>query len=60
MIDETGKQLGVMNIFDAINLAKSRNLDLIQVTGKVVPPVCRIGNYGKYLYSMPKKENKIK
>lgn len=59
VIDETGKQLGVMNIFLAIDLAKSKNLDLIQVTEKVVPPICRIGDYGKYLYSLKKKEKKI-
>lgn len=58
VVDETGKQLGLMNIFDAIDLAKSKGLDLIQVTEKVDPPVCRIGNYGKYLYSLQKKEKK--
>jgi len=60
VIDNEGKQLGVMNIFDAIDLAKSRGLDLIQVTEKVDPPVCRIADYGKYLYSQQKKEKKIK
>ncbi len=60
VISETGEQLGVMNIFEAIDLAKARGLDLIQVTEKVVPPVCRIANYGKYLYSLQKKERKIK
>lgn len=60
VISETGEQLGVMNIFTAIELAKSKGLDLIQVTEKVDPPVCRIGNYGKYLYSLQKKERKIK
>lgn len=60
VIDEAGGQLGVMNIFAAIDLAKSKGLDLIQVTEKVDPPVCRIGDHGKYLYSMQKKERKIK
>lgn len=60
MISETGEQLGVMNIFAAIDLAKSKGLDLIQVTEKVEPPVCRIGNYGKYLYTLQKKERKIR
>lgn len=60
VIDEAGGQLGVMNIFAAIDLAKSKGLDLIQVTEKVEPPVCRIGDYGKYLYSVQKKERKIK
>ena len=60
VISETGEQLGIMNIFQAIDLAKSKGLDLIQVTEKVEPPVCRIANYGKYLYSLQKKEKKIK
>ena len=59
VISETGEQLGVMNIFQAIDLAKSKGLDLIQVTEKVDPPVCRIANYGKYLYSQQKKEKKM-
>ena len=59
VISETGEQLGVMNIFEAIDLAKSKGLDLIQVTEKVDPPVCRIANYGKYLYQQQKKEKKM-
>ena len=59
VISETGEQLGVMNIFAAIDLAKSKGLDLIQVTEKVEPPVCRIANYGKFLYSQSKKEKKM-
>lgn len=60
VISETGEQLGVMNIFDAIDLAKSKGLDLIQVTDKAEPPVCKIANYGKYLYTLRKKEKKHK
>ena len=60
VISETGEQLGVMGIFEAIDLAKAKGMDLIQVTEKVEPPVCRIGNYGKYLYSLQKKERKTK
>ena len=59
VIGEDGSQLGVMNIFEAIDLAKSRGLDLIQVTEKVDPPICKIANYGKYLYSQQKKEKKM-
>jgi len=59
VITDTGEQLGVMNIFEAIDLAKSKGLDLIQVTEKVEPPVCRIANYGKYLYQQQKKEKKM-
>lgn len=49
-----------MNIFNAIDLAKSKGLDLVQVTEKVTPPICKITDYGKYLYSLKKKERKIK
>ncbi len=41
-------------------MAQERNLDLIQVTEKVDPPVCKIGEYGKYLYSLQKKEKAVK
>lgn len=37
-------------------MAKDKNLDLIQVTEKVDPPVAKIGDYGKYLYQIEKKE----
>ncbi len=60
VIDETGKQLGIMPFEEALRISRDRNLDLIQVTEKVVPPVCRIGDFGKYLYQQQKKERKIK
>lgn len=60
VIDEVGKQLGVFSLQEALNLAKERNLDLIQVTEKVEPPVCKIIDYGKYLYQLQKKEKKSK
>lgn len=60
VIAEDGTQMGVMNIFAAIELAKAKGLDLVQVTEKVDPPICKITNYGKYLYSLQKKERKIK
>ncbi|MFA5878315.1 MAG: translation initiation factor IF-3 [Candidatus Staskawiczbacteria bacterium] len=59
-IDETGKQLGIIPLEEALRIAKERNLELIQVTEKVIPPVCRIGDFGKYLYQQQKKERKIK
>ncbi len=60
VIDETGKQLGIMPIVEALHLASEKNLDLIQVTESVMPPVCKIGDFGKYLYQLQKKERKIK
>jgi len=60
VIDETGKQVGVLELAEALRIAKERNLDLVQVTEKVEPPVCKIMDYGKYLYALQKKERKIK
>ncbi len=56
VIDETGKQLGVMNLEEGIQIARGKGLDLIQVTEKVEPPVCKIMDYGKYIYQEKKKE----
>ena len=56
LIDETGKQLGVVSLHEALDLARGKSLDLIQVTEKVDPPVCKLGDYGKYLYQEEKKE----
>jgi translation initiation factor IF-3 len=60
VIDETGKQLGVMSLEVALQMARERNLDLVQVTDKVEPPVCKIIDYGKYLYALKKEERKVK
>ena len=56
MIDEKGTQVGLVLLGEALRMAREKNLDLIQVTEKVDPPVCRIGDYGKYLYTLQKKE----
>jgi len=58
IVDETGQQLGVMPTRDALLMAKDKGLDLVQVTEKVDPPVCKITDYGKYLYSLKKKDRK--
>jgi translation initiation factor IF-3 len=59
LVDETGAQLGVVPTEQALQMARDKGLDLIQVTEKVEPPVTKIGDYGKYLYSLQKKERKI-
>ncbi len=60
LIDETGKQLGIMPTTRALQLAKEHNLDLIQVTEKIFPPVCKIGDSGKFLYRLKKREKTVK
>lgn len=60
LIDETGKQVGVVTLQEALVMAQQKGCDLIQVTEKVDPPVCRLGDYGKYLYQQDKKDKAIK
>jgi len=60
VIDEAGKQLGILPLQEAFNLAMERKMDLVQVTEKVEPPVCKLTDYGKYLYWEEKKEKKQK
>lgn len=60
VIDETGKQLGVFNLGEAFEITRNHNLDLVQITEKVDPPVCKLIDYGKYLYLLEKKEKKTK
>jgi translation initiation factor IF-3 len=60
VIDEEGQQVGVMNSFDAIKLAREKELDLVEISPTAQPPVCRIMNYGKYLYQLNKKAHEAK
>ena len=48
VVDEEGKQLGIMNKYEAVNLAKEKNLDLVLITEKTTPPICKIIDHGKY------------
>ncbi len=57
MIDEEGKQVGIMPPFDALKLAREHGLDLVEVSPTANPPVCRIINYGKYLYQLNKRQH---
>ena len=60
VIDEQGKQLGVFSLEGALKIAKEKNLDLILISEKADPPVCKIADYGKFLYQEKKKEKKEK
>jgi translation initiation factor IF-3 len=60
VIDDAGKQVGVMAAFEALRLAQERNLDLVEVAPNATPPVCRIIDFGKYMYERTKKEREAK
>ena len=55
MIDSNGDQVGVIPIENALELAETRELDLIEIVPKAKPPVCKIIDYGKYRYELQKK-----
>lgn len=60
MIDEVGQQLGILQPFEAMKIARERDLDLVEVSPTAQPPVCRIMNYGKYLYELNKKAHEAR
>ncbi|MCK5554541.1 MAG: translation initiation factor IF-3 [Deltaproteobacteria bacterium] len=55
VIDPEGKQLGIMSLDDALNMAMEMDLDLVEVADKSDPPVCRIMDHGKFKYQQSKK-----
>src|SRR5215475_6739056 len=55
VIDDKGEQLGVIASAEAIRLALSKDLDLVEVAAAANPPVCRIMDYGKFRYQQKKK-----
>ena len=56
VIDENGEQLGILAPFEALRIARERGLDLVEVSPNAVPPVCRIQDYGRYLYEKEKSD----
>ena len=60
VIDDEGNQLGVMTPQDALKIARGKNMDLVEVSPTAQPPVCRILDFGKYLYQQEKKEREAK
>ncbi|MCX6764060.1 MAG: translation initiation factor IF-3 [Candidatus Moranbacteria bacterium] len=60
LIDESGKQLGVMAPMEALQIAREQELDLVEVAPNAQPPVCRIIDYGKYQYQQSKQERTSK
>jgi translation initiation factor IF-3 len=55
VIDEQGAQLGLMPPQQAIEIARAKGLDLVEVAAQAVPPVCRIVDFGKWQYEQKKK-----
>lgn len=60
LIDSNGDQLGVKTRQEALEIAKTRNLDLVMVASNANPPVCRIMDYGKYRYEQQRRDREAR
>ena len=60
VINSDGKNLGTLSTREAIDIARQEGLDLIEISPKANPPVCKIIDVGKYKYDLQKKANKAK
>ena len=60
LIGDDGEQLGIMSSAEALEIAESRNLDLVKVAPNAKPPVCKIVDYGKYRFEMAKREKEAR
>lgn len=55
LIDESNNQVGIVNTYEALTKAREVGLDLVEVAPMSDPPVCRIMDYGKWLYQQKRK-----
>jgi translation initiation factor IF-3 len=60
VIDENGTQLGIISLVEANKIADQKNLDLVNISPNVVPPVCKIMDYSKYRFEQIKKEKEAR
>jgi translation initiation factor IF-3 len=60
LIGPTGDNLGVVAIYEALRIARDAELDLVEIAPAANPPVCRVMDFGKFLYERAKKEHEAK
>lgn len=60
LIDEKGNQVGIVDTREALQMARERGLDLMEVSPNAQPPVCKIVDYGKFKYEKKKKEHEAR
>jgi translation initiation factor IF-3 len=60
VIDDQGHQIGVITRFEALEMARTAELDLVEVSPTADPPVCRIMDFGKFLFEQNKKAHAAK
>lgn len=60
LIDADGTMVGIMSAKEAQKIANTKNLDLVKIAPQANPPVCRIMDYGKYMFELSKKEKEAR
>lgn len=60
LVDSDGGMIGVISAREAQKIANSKNLDLVKVSPKANPPVCKIMDYGKYMFEQAKREKEAR
>lgn len=60
LIDASGENVGVVSTEEAVRIAQEAELDLVEVAPNAEPPVCRVMDYGKFLYERTKKEREAR
>jgi translation initiation factor IF-3 len=60
LIDNDGSMIGILPVKEAQKIANSRNMDLVKVAPQANPPVCKIMDYGKYLYELSRREKEAR
>jgi len=60
VIDDDGKQLGILSLAEAISIAEERDLDLVEISPESDPPIAKITDWGKYNYKKTKQLQKSK
>ena len=60
LIDAEGKQVGVVPLAQAQEMAREKDLDLVEISPTANPPVCKVMDYGKYVFQQKKKQGEAK
>jgi translation initiation factor IF-3 len=60
VVSDTGEQLGILPIQQALELARSKEMDLVEVAAEAAPPVCRIMDFGKYKYTQSRRQKEAR
>ncbi len=60
LVSDDGEQMGIVNIREALGIARERGFDLVEVAPSAQPPVCRLMDYGKYKFEQNKREKEAR